>query len=61
MDGITELDKQQGTFQAWHGKTEVIEVIDLDSPNCFLRAWDVIARVLCVPIFGTGRKTKTRF
>lgn len=39
---ITAIDKQQGTFQAWHGLTEI--VTDLTLRNNWLRQWDVTPR-----------------
>jgi len=39
---ITSIDKQQGTFQAWHGLTEIIENLSLR--NNWLRQWDVTPR-----------------
>lgn len=43
---ITSIDKQQGTFQAWHGLTEIRE--DLTVRNNWLASWDVTARPLFI-------------
>lgn len=43
---ITAIDKQQGTFQAWHGLTEVIPDLSLDSS--WLAGWDVVSRPLFI-------------
>lgn len=42
---INEYDKQEGIFQAWHGKTDVKAVISL--LTCWLAKWDVKVRNLC--------------
>ena len=39
---ITSIDRQQGTFQAWHGLTQIIENLSLK--NNWLRQWDVTPR-----------------
>ena len=49
---ITSIDKQQGTFQAWHGLTEIRE--DLTVDNNWLASWDVTPRPLFI---GEGVKT----
>lgn len=41
---IGEKDKQQGTFMAWHGLTEILAVITL--AKCWLAEWDVLKRPL---------------
>lgn len=46
---ISEIDRQQGLSQAWHGLTEVLPVINLkNEETCWLRKWDVKALVLGV-------------
>lgn len=42
MDRIFKYDKQQGTTDAWHHKTEVLPFISLDT--CFLSRWDYVSR-----------------
>ena len=50
---ISNIDKQQGIEQAWHGLTEVHEVIDIN--NNFLTSWDVES----VPLYiNNGKPTK---
>jgi hypothetical protein len=41
---ITNIDKQQGLTQAWHGLTEILPVILLK--KCWLAVWDVTLRPL---------------
>lgn len=43
---ISEIDRQQGIEQAWHGLTEVMPVIVLR--KCWLACWDVTKKVLGV-------------
>lgn len=43
-DEIHEIDAQEGTFQAWHGKTIVRQEIPLN--DCWLAKWDVEKRPL---------------
>lgn len=41
---LFEHDKQQGTSQGWHGKTEIREIITLD--DNWLRDWDIVSQPL---------------
>ncbi len=43
---ISEIDRQEGTSQAWHGLTIVSKIILL--ANCWLTKWDVTKKVLGV-------------
>lgn len=55
---INEHDKQEGIFQAWHGKTDVKAVISL--LTCWLAQWDVKPRTLWRIITGAdGTETRT--
>ena len=44
---IGNVDRQEGTFQAWHGLTDVKKVIQL--ATCWLAKWDVEKRPMREP------------
>lgn len=55
---ISNIDKQQGIVQAWHGLTEIVQ--DLTVENNWLNTWDVVTRPMVI-LGADGKPIETPF
>lgn len=55
---ITNIDRQEGTSQAWHGLTKIIEKLTI--AGCWLSQWDIVKSKLFT-LDGTGKPIETDY